>query len=96
MVVAPTGAVPEGAPNPLAALAPDSAVAQWATALEREVAALRAAGADVHVIVPDARALEAIGVEVFDVGRREAVARAGLAQGAAAASSLAPALRAAG
>jgi len=93
VVVAPTGAAPEGAPNPLAALPPDSAVAQWATALQREVADLRAGGADVHVIVPDARALEAIGFNVFDVSRREAVARAGLAQGAAAAASLVPALR---
>jgi NTE family protein len=93
LVIAPTGARPPGA-DLMAALPPDSALVQWANALDVEVAGLRAAGADVHVIVPDEAALDAIGTDVFDPARRSPAARAGRAQAAKAAELLAPALRA--
>jgi len=94
VVIAPTGAQPRGVPDPLAALPADSAIVRWARALDGEVEGLRSAGSAVHVIVPDAAALEAIGLDVLDQRSREPAARAGLAQAASEADWLAPALRA--
>jgi len=48
---------------------------------------LVASGARVHVITPDAASLAAIGPRTMDVMRRPGVARAGLAQGVAAAAA---------
>lgn len=58
--------------------------------LAAEVAGLRAAGAEVQVLCPDAASLAAIGENVLDPERRAASAEAGMAQGRA----LAPGLRA--
>ncbi len=49
--------------------------------IDREVAALRAAGTRVEVIEPDAAALEAIRGGAFDPGKAADAARAGRAQG---------------
>jgi NTE family protein len=59
------------------------------TRLDRQVAALRAAGAAVAVASPDRAALAAIGRNVLDPARRAAAARAGRAQAAGAAAELA-------
>ena len=94
VVIAPTGARPRGVPDPLAALPADSAVLRWARSLDGEVEALRSAGSAVHVVVPDAAAMEAIGLDLLDQRRREPAARAGLAQAASDAEWLTVALRA--
>ena len=52
-----------------------------AARLEEEVAQLRAAGASVDVLFPDAATQEAIGVNMMDVRRRAQIARLGIAQG---------------
>jgi NTE family protein len=52
-----------------------------AAALAAETLALRARGADVSVIRPDASSAEAIGVSLMDARRRSAVLAAGYAQG---------------
>lgn len=57
--------------------------------LEQQVSALRANGAGVEVIFPDAATQEALGPDVMDVRRRPAVVRAGMAQGKAEATLLA-------
>lgn len=57
--------------------------------LDQQAASLRADGAAVEVIFPDAATQEAIGPNTMDVRRRPAVARAGMAQGKAEASLLA-------
>lgn len=49
--------------------------------IDREVAALRASGAQVEVVEPDAAALEAIGARAFDPSGMRGAARAGRAQG---------------
>jgi NTE family protein len=59
--------------------------------LDEEVAKLEAHGARVVVISPDARSQEAMGPNLMDFRRRAGAARAGLAQGAAAAAALAEA-----
>lgn len=56
--------------------------------LDAEVAALRAAGVRVLVVLPDAAALTAIGPNAMDPSRRAAVAQAGLEQAAALASEV--------
>jgi NTE family protein len=58
-----------------------------------EVADLAVAGVDVTLVVPDERATEAIGPNVFDPARRGAAAAAGRLQGAAAAADVGRALR---
>ena len=63
---------------------------RMAARLEQQVSALRADGAAVEVILPDAAAQEAIGADTMDVRQRPAVARAGIAQGRAEAALLAP------
>jgi NTE family protein len=54
-----------------------------------QIAQLRAAGAEVALVSPDAAALAAIGRNVLDPARRAVAARAGRAQAAAAAAAVA-------
>ena len=54
---------------------------RMAARLEEQVAQLRAAGASVDVLFPDAATQEAIGVNMMDVRRRAQIARLGIAQG---------------
>jgi NTE family protein len=56
--------------------------------LEAEVESLKADGAIVALITPDAAAAEAMGLDFMDFGRNAAVAQAGLAQAAAQAEVL--------
>lgn len=63
--------------------------------LRAETALLEATGTRVHVIVPDAASLDALGDNVLDPARRAPSARAGLAQGLAHAAALATAWNAA-
>ena len=56
--------------------------------LDREVAALRAAGSTVEVIVPDAEAREAFGPSMMDAARRRPAAETGERQGKASAAAL--------
>ena len=67
LVVAPTAGFPESPLGPT---------------LEAEVATLRAAGAQVHVVVADARALAAFGTNPLSPRTREPSARAGTEQAA--------------
>ncbi|MEV4543544.1 NTE family protein [Micromonospora echinaurantiaca] len=64
-------------------LAPTAAAFGPMPRLSAQVAALRAAGAQVAVVAPDAAARAAIGRNVLDPARRAAAARAGRAQAAA-------------
>lgn len=64
--------------------------------IEEQVAALRAQGAQVAVVSPDAAAVAAIGRNVLDPARRAAAARAGRAQAGAAAAGIAAVWRGAG
>jgi len=59
------------------------------TSIDEEAAELRRAGARVEVVVPDAAAVEAIGPNPLDPGRRVEAAKAGLAQAPSAAEALA-------
>jgi len=59
------------------------------TAVEPQVGELRAAGARVVLVTPDAAALTAIGPNVLDPAHRAAAARAGRAQAAAVAAEVA-------
>jgi len=61
--------------------------------LEQQVSSLRADGAAVEVIFPDAATQDALGPNVMDVRRRPAVVRAGMAQGKAEAALLKAFLR---
>ena len=54
------------------------------------VEALRAAGSMVETVVPDEQSRAAFGDNMMDVSTRPAAARAGFAQGRAAAERLAP------
>jgi NTE family protein len=76
LVIAPIGASAEGL----------GAVARRHT--DAEVAALRAAGSRVEVVLPDAAALAAFGPNLMDPQRRAAGAEAGRRQGAALAAGL--------
>jgi|KBSMisStaDraftv2_1062788.scaffolds.fasta_scaffold10552_8 NTE family protein len=62
---------------------------RMAARLDEQVAKLRASGAMVDVVFPDAATQDAIGFNTMDVRRRPAVARAGMAQGRAEAARLA-------
>jgi NTE family protein len=80
-------AVPAGRGSRVLALIPTAGTSitplRTATALatSRETAALRGRGATVTTIVPDDASLKAIGPDLMDASRREAVATAGYAQG---------------
>ncbi|MBE2315069.1 patatin-like phospholipase family protein [Solirubrobacter sp. CPCC 204708] len=80
-------AVPAGRGSRVLALIPTAgatiAPLRTATslALSREASALRGRGAQVTTIVPDDASLRAIGPNLMDARRREAVATAGYAQG---------------
>jgi NTE family protein len=80
-------AVPAGRGSRVLALVPtagsSTAPLRTATslALSREASALRARGATVTTIVPDAASLQAMGPNLMDESRRDAVAAAGYAQG---------------
>jgi NTE family protein len=50
-------------------------------AMSRETSALRGRGATVTTIVPDDASLKAMGPNLMDASRRDAVATAGYAQG---------------
>lgn len=63
----------------------------WGLHLDAQVAALRDAGSEVVVVVPDADALAAFGDNLMDPSTRPPAARAGRAQGLAAAGSVAAA-----
>lgn len=52
-------------------------------ALDREMGVIRAHGGDALLLVPDAACGEAFGTNLMDSGNREAIARAGFAQGQA-------------
>jgi NTE family protein len=73
----------------VAVLAPVVRGFNAAGGVPRQVAELRAAGAEVMVASPDAAALAAIGRNTLDPARRAAAARAGRAQAAAAAAEFA-------
>lgn len=72
-------------------VAPTGGMEGRAALLELEAAELRAAGSRVEVVVPDADALAAFGPNPLDPRQRVASARAGLAQAAAVAATLAAA-----
>ncbi|MDA0181002.1 patatin-like phospholipase family protein [Solirubrobacter phytolaccae] len=80
-------AVPAGRGSRVLVLIPTAGASiaplRTATALAttREVAALRARGAEVTTIVPDDASLKAIGPDLMDGSRAEAVATVGYAQG---------------
>lgn len=80
-------AVPAGRGSRVLALIPTAGTSlaplRTATALatSRETAALRGRGAAVTTIVPDDASLKAIGPDLMDASRRDAVATAGYAQG---------------
>jgi NTE family protein len=57
--------------------------------LQPQLARLRAAGARVHAILPDAASVAALGMQPMDVRRRPDVARAAMVQGKAEAARLA-------
>jgi NTE family protein len=59
------------------------------TRLESQLEGLRAAGAKVLALTPDAACLAAIGSRMMDMRRRPQIAEAGVAQGRAAAASVA-------
>ena len=61
---------------------------RMAARLEQQVSSLRADGAVVEVIFPDAAAQEAIGADIMDVRKRPAVTRAGMEQGRSLADSV--------
>ena len=61
---------------------------RMAARLDEQVSRLRAAGAMVEVIFPDAAIQEAIGANTMDVRRRPEIARLGIAQGKAEARRL--------
>ena len=68
---------------------PDSALAQrYLAPLEREVAALRADGADVVVVTPDKQCLDAFGPNLLDYRRSGDAAKAGARQAANEAAQL--------
>ena len=71
-------------------VAPVAAGIGFMASPRRQAAALTAAGARVALVRPDRAAVRAIGLNVLDVSRRAAAARAGRAQAAA----QAPAVRA--
>jgi NTE family protein len=54
---------------------------EWGMQLAAQVAELRAAGSRVETVFPDARSLEAFGVDVMDLSTRPRAARAGHDQG---------------
>jgi NTE family protein len=58
------------------------------TGVAEQVAQLRAAGAEVELVSPDAAALAAIGRNVLDPAHRPAAARAGRAQAAGVADAI--------
>ena len=70
---------------PLTAPGPDEAP-DGASYLAREIAALRIAGRNVAVIIPDAEALAVFGPSMMDSSRRIEAAHAGVRQGNAAAA----------
>lgn len=80
-------AVPAGRGSHVLALVPTAGTSiaplrtATALALGRETAALRGRGATVTTIVPDDASLKAIGPDLMDASRRDAVATAGYAQG---------------
>jgi len=80
-------AIPAGRGSRVLALIPTAGAAltslRTATtaATAYESAALRARGAEVETIVPDEASLKAIGANLMDGSRRDAVAAAGYAQG---------------
>jgi NTE family protein len=68
---------------------PGQAIGQLAQRqIESETATLRAAGATVQLLLPDAEALSAFGPNLMDVTRRAVAAQAGINQGQAAAEAL--------
>lgn len=62
--------------------------AEWGLTLAHQIRDLRAAGSAVETILPDATALAAFGSSMMDLSVRPAAARAGFAQGNAAALGL--------
>lgn len=62
---------------------------EWRMQLAAQVDELRASGSRVETLLPDGPALEAFGVDLMDLSRRPAAARAGYDQGTARAEQLA-------
>lgn len=77
LIVAPIGARPDGI---------DPLLGSQARA---EAEALRTQGASVELVLPDAAALEGIGINRMDASRRDKAAAGGVAQGRSLASHLA-------
>lgn len=76
LIIAPIG--PNGTSGGLAAQRP----------VLREAEQLRATGAQVELVVPDAESLSAFGLNLMDTSRRVSAAEAGLRQGEAVATNL--------
>jgi NTE family protein len=72
----------------VAPLAAGDMAAPVSAQISRETTIIETAGGTTFVIVPDAASVEAFGPDSLDASRGEAVARAGLAQGKAAATAI--------
>ena len=83
----PTNADLAGGHERVVIVAPSGAQAAF-LGLDDEIAGLRSGGSLVELIVPDADSMEAFGTNVLDPATRAPSARAGLAQGTAAAGAL--------